>query len=72
MAPSSAHDSSLAARGVPGSNAGSRILSQPHMNTATAIIDGACVMLGSLTKYQSRNEPAITSVTASPAMPAGK
>ena len=35
-----------------------------QMKPATAAIDGACVMLGSLTMYQSMKEPPTTSAVA--------
>ena len=38
-----------------------RVAAHAHVNVATAAIDGACVIVGSLTRYQSRNDPVATS-----------
>ena len=58
--------------GTSRSPAASRVASHAHMNAATAAMEGACVMLGSLTKYHSRNDPVTASVTASAASGAEK
>ena len=48
-----------------------RVTIQPHVKIATSAIEGAWVMVGSFTRYQSMNEPAPTSTVASAAQPSG-
>ena len=62
-APSSAHCRSVRV---------SRVAAHIQMNAAAPAIDGACVMLGSLTMYQSMKEPMTTKAVAMAASPRGK
>ena len=50
----------------------SRVAAHSHVNAATAAIDGACVMVGSFTRYHAMNEPQTATATAAPASFAGK
>ena len=48
------------------------VAAQAHRNPATAAIDAACVMLGSLTRYQIMNDPHTASTTPAAASAEGK
>ena len=50
----------------------SRVAAHSQVKPATDAIDGACVMLGSFTRYQSMKEPATSSTTAGAASVPGK
>ena len=50
----------------------SRVAAHSHAKPATAAIDGACVMLGSFTRYHAMNDPLTVRNTAAPATALGE